>query len=233
MRSQMDAGMLLAICSKNNEDDVAEVFRQNKDMPLRPEHFAAKRVNWRPKSENLKGLAKELRLGLDSFIFVDDNPMECAEVEASCSGVLAVQLPEQTDQIPGFLKHLWAFDHLKLTSEDKQRTLLYQQNREREQFQAQALSFSDFLAGLNLQITIESATAEQLPRVAQLTQRTNQFNFTTRRRTEAEIQLLAQDPNSKIITITVSDRFGDYGLVGVVIYSLGPQSVEVDSFLLS
>jgi FkbH-like protein len=233
MRSQMDAGMLLAICSKNNEDDVAEVFRQNKDMPLRPEHFAAKRVNWRPKSENIKGLAKELRLGLESFIFVDDNPMECAEVEASCSGVLAVQLPEQTDQIPGFLKHLWAFDHLKLTSEDKQRTLLYQQNREREQFQAQALSFSDFLAGLNLQITIESATAEQLPRVAQLTQRTNQFNFTTRRRTEAEIQLLAQDPNSKVITITVSDRFGDYGLVGVVIYSLGSQSVEIDSFLLS
>lgn len=233
MKTRMEAGMLLAICSKNNEEDVAEVFRQKSEMPLRAEHFAARRVNWRPKSENLKALARDLHLGLDSFIFVDDNPMECAEVEASCPGLLALQLPERTDEIPHFLKHVWAFDHLKLTAEDKQRTLLYQQNREREQFAAQAMSFADFLAGLNLQIRIEKASADHLPRVAQLTQRTNQFNFTTIRRTEAEIQALSRDPKWNILAVTVSDRFGDYGLVGVVIYSIGQQSVEVDTFLLS
>ncbi|HUR45836.1 MAG TPA: HAD-IIIC family phosphatase [Candidatus Saccharimonadales bacterium] len=233
MRSQADAGMLLTICSKNNEEDVNEVFRQNKNMPLRLEHFAGRKVNWRPKSENLKALARELRLGLDSFIFVDDNPMECAEVEASCPGVLALQLPELNEEVNSFLKNVWAFDHLKLTAEDKQRTLLYQQNQKREQFQAESLSFADFLAGLNLHIQIEEPRPEQLARVAQLTQRTNQFNFTTVRRSETEVQLLAKDPKYKLIAVSVRDRFGDYGLVGVVISSFSQNSLEVDTFLLS
>ena len=110
MRAQHAAGRLLAVCSKNSEEDVREVFAQRLDMPLRHEHFATWRVNWSPKSENIKSMAKELNLGLDSFIFVDDNPVECAEVEANCPGVLTLQLPENPAEIPQFLKHCWAFD---------------------------------------------------------------------------------------------------------------------------
>src|SRR5439155_17182037 len=132
-----------------------------------------------------------------------------------------------------FLGHLWILDHLKVTEEDRKRTALYLQNRQREQFQAQALSFADFLAGLNLQIRIEEPAPAQLARVAQLTERTNQFNFTTRRRSEAEIVKLYQEKKSAIVGISVTDRFGDYGLVGVVIYQLTSHALDVDTFLLS
>src|SRR6185369_6175364 len=145
--------------------------------------FAAWRLNWNSKSDNLKALAKDLQLGLDSFIFVDDNPVECAEVEANCPEVLVLQLPEDPGQIPQFLKHCWAFDSLKVTVEDRRRTEMYHENRQRAELRAQSMSLGDFLAGLQLQIEIEPLSTEQLPRVAQLTQRTNQFNCTTIRQT--------------------------------------------------
>ncbi len=233
MRAQHDAGMLLCLCSKNNEEDVFQVFRCHVRMPLGREHFTAARINWRPKSENLQALARELNLGLDSFIFVDDNPMECAEVEAHCPEVLVLPLPEDVEQIPQFLKHAWIFDHLKVTAEDQARTRLYQQNRERKQFQTESISFGDFLAGLHLRIEIAEASSEQLARVAQLTQRTNQFNFTTRRRTDAEIEKLRADQQLRILAVSVTDRFGDYGLVGTMIYGITDKSLQVDTFLLS
>src|SRR6185503_20000636 len=184
LRRQHDSGQLLCLCSKNNEEDVRDVFQCRPEMPLRSEHFVARRVNWRSKSENLRSLAAELKVGLDSFVFIDDNPMECAEVEANCPEVLCLQLPEDPALIPQFLKHLWVFDHLKLTAEDKKRAVLYHQNHQREQFQAQSLNLADFMAGLNLRLQIEEVKPDQLARIAQLTQRTNQFNFTTRRRSD-------------------------------------------------
>jgi FkbH-like protein len=231
MRAQHAAGRLLAVCSKNSEEDVREVFAQRLDMPLRHEHFAAWRVNWLAKSENIKSIAKELNLGLDSFIFVDDNPVECAEVEANCPGVLTLQLPENPAEIPQFLKHCWAFDSLKVTAEDARRSEMYRESRQREEMRAQAGSLADFIAGLNLKIQIEPMSPAQLSRVAQLTQRTNQFNFTTLRRTEAEIQQLTN--TATVLTITVSDRFGDYGLVGVAICEPRGEALDVDTFLLS
>jgi FkbH-like protein len=231
MRKQADAGVLLCAVSKNNEQDVREVFRCRKDMPLRSSDFAAWKLNWLPKSENLKALARELNLGLDSFVFVDDNPVECAEVEASCPGVRTLLLPEDPEQIPQFLKHCWVFDHLKLTAEDRSRAEKYRQNQEREKFREQSPSLSDFLGGLELQVDIEPMKADQLARVCQLTQRTNQFNCTTRRRSEADIQKLLD--TAQILTISVRDRFGDYGLTGLVVYQLHKSALEVDSFLLS
>ncbi len=238
MRAQHAAGRLLAVCSKNNEEDVREVFSQRLDMPLRREHFAARRMNWSPKSENIKSIAKELNLGLDSFIFVDDNPVECAEVEASCPQVLTLQLPDNADEIPQFLKHCWAFDILTVTAEDARRSEMYRQGRQREESRSLAGSLADFLAGLNLKIEIAPMTPEQLPRVAQLTQRTNQFNLTTIRRTEADIQkLMAATPGTNgqpaILTVSVSDRFGDYGLVGVVVCEARGDTIDVETFLLS
>ena len=231
MRAQHAAGRLLAVCSKNSEEDVREVFAQRLDMPLRNEHFAAWRVNWSPKSENIKSIAKELNLGLDSFIFVDDNPVECAEVEANCPGVLTLQLPENPADIPQFLKHSWAFDVLKVTAEDARRGEMYREGRQREELRAQAGNLAEFIAGLNLKIQIAPMSAEQVSRVSQLTQRTNQFNSTTIRRTEAEIQQLAT--HATILTVTVSDRFGDYGLVGVAVGEAVGEALDVDAFLLS
>jgi amino acid adenylation domain-containing protein/FkbH-like protein len=231
MRRQQESGKLLVICSKNEEADVSAVFEQGQPMPLRKEHFTARRVNWRSKSENLKSLAQELKLGLDSFILVDDNPVECAEVEANCSEVLTLQLPEDPALIPQFLDHCWAFDQLKTTEEDRGRPEMYRQNQRREKFQAETMSFSDFIGGLQLEVQIAPATPALLPRLSQLTQRTNQFNTTGRRRAESDLRQWA--PPGEILAVSVKDRFGDYGLVGAIMFEARETILTVDSFLLS
>ena len=186
MVEQASQGVLLCLCSKNDESDVLDVFEQRPDMVLKRDHLVAWRINWEPKSENIRALAQELNVGLDSFIFLDDNPVECAEVQAGCPEVLTLRLPIDGD-IAGFIEHVWAFDHLSVTSEDQQRTAMYKQEIERGRFQKQAMTIEEFLAGLDLQIQISEPAPTQISRVAQLTQRTNQFNFTTIRRTDGEI----------------------------------------------
>ncbi len=239
MVAQHDAGMLLCLCSKNNEEDVREVFELHADMPLTLDHVLSSRINWKPKSENIRELSRELQLGLDSFIFIDDDPVECAEVQARCAPVLTLQLPREPGKIPKFLEHVWAFDHLKVTQEDTQRTALYKQNLEREHFRGEFLSLDDFLASLALRVQISELSSHlfvehpQLRRVAQLTQRTNQFNCTSRRRSEEEIRNLCQTQGLRCLVVEVQDRFGDYGLVGVIMYRVGADALEVDTFLLS
>jgi FkbH-like protein len=230
---QHDAGMLLCLCSKNNEADVLEVFDRRPEMPLQRRHLVAHRINWQSKSANLQALAHDLQLSLDSFIFLDDNPMECAEVQAACPEVLTLQLPQPVDRLPGFLKHLWAFDHAKVTEVDRKRTEMYRQGQERDQLRRQALTLADFLAGLGLEVQIRAMLPEHLDRVAQLTERTNQFNFTTVRRSETAIQQLYQTGELECCVVEVRDRFGDYGLVGVLLFREQKQSLEVDTFLLS
>jgi FkbH-like protein len=232
MLAQRHAGMLLCLCSKNNEQDVLETFRANPRMPLQPGHFVARRINWEPKSANLVSLAEELNLGLDSFIFVDDNPTECAELQAHCPEVLALLLPSDPEKIPAFLRHVWAFDRLRVTPEDRERAALYAQEIERGRLQKTA-SLEEFLAALNLEIRIAPMTPEQLPRVSQLTQRTNQMNFTSIRRSEGEIQALVRDGRAECLTVDVRDRFGSYGLVGVMIFTAGAEAIALDTFLLS
>ncbi|MGB3404755.1 MAG: HAD-IIIC family phosphatase [Microcoleaceae cyanobacterium] len=231
--TQQKAGMLICLCSKNNEDDVWAVFDYHHSMPLNRDHLVSWRINWQPKSDNLKSLAEELKLGLDSFILIDDNPVECAEVKSNCPQVLTVQLPQNPDKIPQCLQHIWAFDRLNITQEDRQRTARYQQNIQRQQWQEESLTFADFLAGLNLEVKIYPLQPHQIKRVSQLTQRTNQFNFTTIRRSETEIQQLCQSDKFDLHVVEVKDRFGDYGLVGVIIFQLGREALIVDTFLLS
>ena len=229
---QYHAGMLLCLCSKNNEADVVEVFANRSDMPLKLDHFVARRINWRQKSENIRDLAQELNLGSDSFIFLDDDPVECAEVQSNCPEVLTFQVPRDPEQAWRFLSHLWIFDHLKITAEGQRRTLAYKQSAERKRFRHASLSFRDFLAGLDLQIEISPLAPHQIPRLSELTQRTNQFNFTTQRRSESEIQSLCQTEGAECLTVNLRDRFGDYGLVGAIIFR-AVHCILVDSFLLS
>ena len=230
---QHDLGMLISICSKNNEDDVIEVFKHHREMPLRRKHIVSWRINWDPKSENIKSLAGELQLGLDSFIFIDDNPVECAEVQANCPEVLTLQLPDQGEDIPGFLENIWAFDYLKITEEDRRRTTLYRQNIRRGQFRRESLTLADFLKDLNLEVKISNVEQEQFSRVSQLITRTNQFNFSNILRSESEVLKLCQTDTVECLVTEVNDRFGDYGLVGVILFKTDAESIEVDTCLLS
>jgi FkbH-like protein len=224
-------GFLVCLCSKNDETDVLDVFDKRTDMTLKRDHLVSWRINWRPKSENIKSLAQELKLGLDSFIFLDDNPVECAEVRSACPEVLTLQFPKE-EAVARFLDNIWPFDRLKITSEDQQRTTMYKQEIERARFQTQALTIDDFLDGLNLQVKLSEPVSSQLSRLAQLTQRTNQFNFTTVRRTEAELQqILAAGLECRVVE--VADRFGEYGLVGAMVFSASSDALKVDTFLLS
>src|SRR5579862_450908 len=233
MLAQHAAGMLLCLCSKNNVEDVLDTFRLHPEMALRLEHFTAWRINWSPKPVNLAALAEELELGLDSFILVDDNPKECREVEASCPQVLSLTLPAHDGEISQFLKHVWAFDRLRVTEEDRARPAMYAQQIERQRAESQAASLEDFLASLQLEVRIAPMSPKDLARVAQLTQRTNQMNFTTVRRSESDIQALLGSGKAECLTVHVSDRFGSYGLAGAMIFRGGADTVAVDTFLLS
>lgn len=233
MLTQKNEGMLLCLCSKNSEQDALDVFRLRSDMLIQLDDLVTWRINWHAKSENIKSLAEELQLGLDSFIFLDDNPVECAEVETNCPQVTTLLLPQQSNEFMAFLQNCWAFDRLKVTQEDRKRTKLYQQNVQREQFRSETTSLESFLAGLNLEITFSDLELQHLSRVSQMTQRTNQFNFTTIRRSEAEIQSLCLNGSATCWVIGVKDRFGDYGIVSTVIFEIIDNTLWIDTMLLS
>ena len=233
MAERRRAGMLLALASKNNEEDVMETFRAHPEMPLRLEDFVARRVNWEPKSANLASIAGELGLNLDSFILVDDNPKECTEAQAGCPEALALPLPARAEDISEFLKHVWAFDRARVTEEDRKRPELYAQRAERAKAERASASLEEFLASLQLEVGIAPMEPAQLARVAQLTQRTNQMNASCVRRTEAEIQALLASGEAECLTVDVKDRFGTYGLTGVMIFRCAGGVLVADTFLLS
>ncbi len=222
-------GMLLALCSKNNEEDVAAAFRAHPEMPLAPGDFVAQRVNWNSKAGNLASLAEELAIGLDTFILVDDNPKEVQEVEAGAPQALALLLPARAEEIPAFLAHVWAFDRARLTLEDRRRGEVYAQRAERARAARTSSSLEDFLASLELEVKIAPMEPAQVDRVAQLTSRTNQMNATCIRRTAAEIERLSEE----CLTVHVTDRFGSYGLTGVILFRVAASALVVDTFLLS
>jgi FkbH-like protein len=230
--TQANDGMLLCLVSKNEEEDVFRVFDENDGMLLKRDRIIAHRINWHSKSENLRELAAELQLGLDSFIFIDDNPVECAEVQAACPEVLTLCLPQDVALIPSFLQNVWAFDRQHVSEEDRKRAESMLQNRHREVFRKQTSSFSDFLAKLELQVRITPVDDESLPRLAQLSQRTNQFNNAGVRYDETGLRN-ALAGGLQALKATVQDRFGQYGIVGVLFFHVDESILGIDSFLLS
>lgn len=229
MASRRREGMLLALCSKNNEEDVAATFRAHPDMPLAPGDIVAQRINWDSKTANLASLAEELEIGLDTFILVDDNPKEVQEVQAGAPQVLALLLPARAAEIPDFLAHVWAFDRARVTEEDRRRGNMYAQRAERARAAGTSASLEEFLASLELEVKIAPMQAAQVNRVAQLTARTNQMNATCIRRTTAEIERLSEE----CLTVHVTDRFGSYGLTGAIFFRVAAPALVVDTFLLS
>lgn len=230
---QQQQGMLLCLASKNNEEDALAVFKQRQDMPLKMEHLVAWKINWNAKSDNIKELANELNLGLDSFIFVDDNPTECAEVKAFCPQLLTLQFPQDQESIKHFGTNIWGLEHKASTQEDLQRTQLYRTNVERQRIEQTSDSFADFISNLALKIDIQPVNDNTISRVEQLMLRTNQFNSTTQRHTAEAITTKIRNEGYACCTVNVSDRFGDYGLVGVLFYQIEKNSLVLDSFLLS
>ena len=228
-----ESGVLVCLASKNEEPDVWRVFETRPDCGLRREQIVAAMINWQPKSQNLRALAARLNLGLDSFVFLDDNPVECAEVRANCPEVLTIQWPHEPERGERLVRHIWELDGGKATKEDARRTAMYKEEIERQQARSQTLTFEDFIASLKLEVDFAPLSAEDLRRSAQLTLRTNQFNFTTIRRDEADVQALADGGRHEIRTVRVKDRFGDYGLVGLVIAERGTEEWNLDTFLLS
>jgi FkbH-like protein len=229
--AQQAKGTLICLASKNQEADVLEVLDKRSDMHFNSSHVVAHRINWQPKSSNIRSLAAELNLGLDAFVFIDDNPVECAQVRAELPSVVTLQLPPE-DEIPAFLDRLWMFDKLTATAEDASRTRMYKENSARRAVESAATDIGEFLAALDLQIDIKEPAEDEWARIEQLTQRTNQFNFTTRRRTIQELKSSAAN-TARVLRVSVADRFGDYGLVGVIVAGQEGNTLLVDNLMLS
>ncbi|MNO20449.1 Tyrocidine synthase 3 [compost metagenome] len=234
MLERAQEGQLLTICSKNNEADVWAVFDQHPDMLLKKEHFVHWSINWRAKSENLKQMAKDLNLGLDSFVFIDDNPLECSEVMQNAPEVLALRLPADPRYMSRFLPHIWAWDRLGMTDEDRKRSRMYSEERNRRmELEASPVSMDRFMESLGLRMSMRTVADVELERAVQLTQRTNQFNLNGIRRKVEEVNTWRMMENSWCWVVEVIDRFGDYGIVGLVAGAIKKDSLWIDSFMLS
>lgn len=226
-------GILLAICSKNNPDDALEVLEKHPGMVLRPQHFAAMRISWNDKSQGLREIASELNIGTDSLAFLDDNPFEREQVRGAVPEVMVIDLPSDPLQYATVVRDHPAFERLSLSREDQQRTTFYAEQRERTQAEQKFQSKEDFYRFLEQRAEIATISPATLARISQLTQKTNQFNVTTRRYAEQQISELAATPSCQVLSIRVRDRFGDHGLVGVAITRDEGEVCEIDSFLLS
>jgi FkbH-like protein len=231
LAAQRAAGRLLCLCSKNAPADTLAVIGGHPGMRLAAEDFAAVRINWRSKADNLRELADELGLGLDSFVFVDDNPVECAEIRDRCPQVAVLQLPPDAVEAERFLRHCWLLDIGSTTKDDERRAAYYRTELERGRMRREAPSLRGFLDALRLHVEVAPAAEADIPRVAQLTQRTNQFNLTGMRRTESQVRDLLRTRDC--LVVTAQDRFGSYGQVGVVIGAAAGSALRVDTFLMS
>jgi FkbH-like protein len=226
-------GVILAICSKNNESDAMEALANHEHMLLRPEHFSAMRINWRDKAANLREIAAELNIGIDALAFLDDNPVECQLVRQQLPEVTVVELSQDPTGYAAAVRGQPVFQRLALSDEDQQRGKLYADQRERSDLQDAAGSLEEFYASLEQKLEFAGVDSATLPRVAQLTQKTNQFNMTTRRYTEADIQGFRDDPLCRAYSARVTDRFGDNGVIGVVVVKIENDAWVLDTFLMS
>lgn len=225
-------GVLLAIASKNNPPDAREALEKHPGMLLRPEHFAAVRIGWNPKAQSLREIALELNIGVDSLAFLDDNPVEREHVSSELPEVYVLDLPDDPMQYAAAIRAAPVFERVRLTDEDRARGQQYAEQRQRAELQEGAGSVEEFLRSLAMTFTAAQVSPATLPRIAQLTQKTNQFNLTTRRYTEAQVAAFAQDPAARVYGFSLRDRFGDNGLVGVAI-ARGREEWTIDTFLMS
>ncbi|MBI4383440.1 MAG: HAD-IIIC family phosphatase [Nitrospinae bacterium] len=226
-------GILLAINSKNDLELVREVFEKHPYMQLKMDDFACIRANWQDKARNMREIAQELNLGLDSFVYMDDNPAERYLIQRELPEVTTVEMPPDFSEFARTLLRLDAFEVLCLTEEDKHRKHLYQAESKRRELKNQTADLQDYLNALEIQVDVCPADRFSIPRIAQLTHRTNQFNLTTRRYSESDIARFATSAGHGVYYLKTHDRFGDHGITGVCIARKTPEAWEIDTFLMS
>ena len=228
-------GVILAVCSKNNIEDVREIWQSHPANLIREEHFAARRINWQDKATNICELAAELNIGLDSIVFIDDNPTERELVQGTLPAVVVPDFPPHPYLLPVFIQDVTEkyFTVYSLTEEDRNKTEQYKIKAQRDQAKALFADFDDYLRNLQIQLSIAEVTPLTMERAAQMTQKTNQFNLTTKRYTVADLQGFFNQ-GAKIFTLGVRDRFGDNGITGLMIVLFNTDRYAViDTLLMS
>ncbi len=228
-----EQGVLVCLCSKNDEQAVGDVLENHPHCLIKRQHLAGFRINWIDKASNIKSLAEELNLSVDSMVFVDDNPAECELVQSAFPEVSVLRVPSKVYNLPGSLAATGWFDRFSLNPEDAERTKYYQAEQARKDVQKQHINHEGFLQDLEMRAVVRPLTAAEIPRAAQLCQRTNQFNLTTKRYTEADLESLRNDEHSRTYSLQAADRFGPVGFSGLMILRRNGPVIEVDTFLLS
>ena len=232
VRRLKERGVLLAVCSKN-DDAMARRGFSHPDSVLKLDDFAAFVANWEPKHQNIEAIADRLNLGLDSFVFVDDNPAERHLVAAQLPMVAVPNVGDDVCRYPAILDAARYFEAVSLSAEDAQRTALYAQNADREALAQRFVDYGEYLASLLMTGEIDAFSSVYLDRITQLTNKTNQFNLTTRRYTKVEMEAMANDPRYVTLYGRLTDVFGDNGLVSVVIGRRDDRTLHVDLWLMS
>jgi len=225
-------GILLAVCSKNNEEIAKQGF-EHPDSVLKLEHFSAFKANWEPKHENILAIAKELNLGVDSFVFADDNPAERALVSAQLPSVAVPEIGNDVTRYAAIIEGGRYFESVSMSQEDLSRAALYQSNAARTQMEATFATYGEYIASLEMTAEIERFNSLYLDRITQLINKTNQFNLTTRRYTLAQIEAIFQDENFLGLYGRLSDRFGDNGLISIVLGRRERDILHLDLWLMS
>ena len=233
IKAYADQGIILALNSKNNIDDAREVFDHKRGMNLAWDDFAAVRVNWEPKNKNLEALAAELNIGLDSMVFVDDNPAEISAVNQVLPMVETITFDGNPIENLNRISELDCFLDLDLTQEDRKKTEIYQSQQKRSELQEKSSSLEDYYRSLEMVATIEEGRLDDVVRLTQLTHKTNQFNLTTRRYDEAQMRHFLESEKWMVIQLRLEDRFGDNGLTGLLIAEIQAESMRIDTFLMS
>jgi FkbH-like protein len=226
-------GIVLAIASKNEESVALEAIRSHPEMQLREDDFVAWRINWNDKAANVASIASELNLGLQSVVFIDDNPVERARVKEQLPEVLVPDWPEDKLLYVSTLLNMRCFDTPSLTQEDRERTNMYVAERKRAADEQQVGSMEDWLASLQISVCAAHLTASSEARAAQLLNKTNQLNLRTRRLTQQELQAWSAEPNHELFTISVADKYGDSGLTGIVSLEYSGDTARIVDYILS
>ena len=233
LKELKNRGLLLAVCSKNNEPAAKEPFEKHPEMVLRLEDISMFVANWEDKASNIRNIQKTLNIGMDSLVFLDDNPFERNLVRGLIPEITVPELPEDPALYLQYLRSLGLFETASYSSEDAGRTRQYRQQAERAVFEASFRSFDEYLRGLDMVAVAAPFDAFHYPRIAQLTQRSNQFNLRTVRYTEAEIEAIAQNEDHICLYFTLKDKFGDHGLISVVILDKQEENLFVSEWLMS
>ena len=227
-------GIILAINSKNNYDDALKVIKEHPYMVLREEHFASMRINWNDKVSNMREITNELNIGTDSMVFFDDDPVNREYMKLNMPQILTVDLPQDPSQYAQTIKKMNEFSVLNITDEDAQRGKMYVEQRKRNDLGQSTPNLESFLKNLDLKVLIKNANEFTIPRISQLTLKTNQFNLTTKRYQESDIQKFSEDGRYLVGCIQVEDKFGDNGITGVfIVHKENSKEWFIDTFLLS